>query len=121
MNSIWLKEIERDLLALGIVIFYWLVIGRALIGPFPILLLHLLLSAAVLIILILIKKEIDTYLARAIILVISLSLHYDSLTFTIFASIIFLLITLSSYHLKKSLIKISIGFLFGIFHICPKR
>jgi len=110
----WIKEIERDILALGSIIFYFLVIGRALVGPFWALFTQLIIAAVIFIIIFILTKKFDTYISRGFILALFTSLYYESIIYSVFASTILILIIISSYHLGNPLRKIMLGIFVGL-------
>jgi hypothetical protein len=111
--AVWIKEISRDVLALGSIVFYFLVLGRALIGPFWIFFSYLCTAALVLIIIFLLHKNYETYLARGLVLAVGTSVFYSEIIFTVFASSIYLLMIASSFLIRNSAGKIIKGILFG--------
>ena len=116
-NRNWKAEIARDILALGSIIFYLLVVTRALIGPFWVFFFYLIIAALVLLIIFLIHKEFDTYLSRGLILTVGTSLFYMNLLFAIFAFLVYALMIFSSYYLKNSFHKIVKGIVFAAISI----
>jgi hypothetical protein len=113
-NSNWKEKIARDIIALGSIIFYSLVVVRALIGPFWIFFYFLIIAAVVLLLIFLLHKEFDTYVARGLVLAAGTSLFYMNLLFAIFAFFIYLLMITSSYYLKNSVSRIIKGIIFAI-------
>ena len=109
----WIAEIERDLLALGSIIFYFLVIARALVGPFWILFTQLVTAAVIFLIFEMIIKDFEKYIARGLILTGFTNLYYESILFLIFSSIILLLMMISSFKLGNEIKKIMIGIFIG--------
>ena len=71
----WLREIQRDLTALGSVVFYVLVLGRALVGPFWGLAIPLLAMGLALLAVHPRLKGADLYLTRALILAVLVTRH----------------------------------------------
>jgi hypothetical protein len=110
----WIEQTARDVIALGSIVFYFLVVGRALVGPFWILLTFLSSAAALLLFIYFIHKDFDSYLARGIILAVGLSYFYGDFIFTLFASVIYVFMIISSYYLENSNIKIVKGIIFGL-------
>lgn len=110
----WIKETARDILALGSIIFYFLVVGRALVGPFWIFFTFLFSAALTLLIIYYQHKKFDTYLARGIILAMGTSFFYRDLTFTFFAAAVYFLMILSSRYLENGRLKILKGIIFGL-------
>lgn len=109
----WLKELSRDYLAIGSWIFYILVIARAAIQPYRPFLDQLIIAALPVIILQLITKKPNYYLARVIPLATFTILFYDSTRFTIFAMLIALLLIPASYFAKNHKIEILYGLVIG--------
>jgi len=108
------KELARDLLALGSWIFYLLVIVRALIKPYRPLTDQLIIAAITLILLSLLIKNSDTYLAKAIILAFFTSIFYNDNLFSLFAAIVIIGMLISSHYLENSKTKIAKGIIIGI-------
>ena len=113
-NKPWLKEISRDFIALGSIVFYFLVVGRALVGPFWVFFTFLCCAAATLLVIYFLHKEFETYIARGIILAIGTSYFYGDLVFTIFAAVVYILMVISSSFLGNSIKKIVKGIIFGL-------
>jgi hypothetical protein len=114
MRSNWKSEILRDILSLGSIVFYLLVVARALVGPFWIFFSFLLISASVLLIIFFLHKNFESYIARGIILAAGTSFFYNDLIFSIFAGMIYIAMIVSSSFLGNSFPKILKGLLFGI-------
>ena len=103
MKTSWLKEIARDLLALGSIPFYSLVIIRAIIGKYNVFVYQMLIAAVAIFILYFIIKNSNTHIARSFVAVVFTSLFYKEAIYTVFASLIWVLIIISSYYIKRSL------------------
>lgn len=114
ISKAWHSEIARDIISLGSIVFYSLVIARALVGPFWSFFTFLFSAALVLFITYLIYKEFESYLARGIILSIGTIFFYSEFIFTIFASVVYILMVASSYLLGNSILKIIKGIAFGL-------
>jgi hypothetical protein len=110
----WQKEIARDIIAMGSIVFYFLVVGRALVGPFWIFLTFLCLSAIILLLIYFVHREFESYLARGIILAIGTSYFYGDIIFTLFAAAVYILMVLSSFFLENSILNIIKGIIFGL-------
>ena len=110
----WKKEIARDILALGSIPFYILVIVRAIIGKYAPFVYQLIISWIVLIVLVLIFKNSNKYIARCFILIFFTSLFYHDMLYTVFASLIWVLTLISLVYLKVKRNEIIKGILFGI-------
>jgi hypothetical protein len=110
----WRKEIARDLISLGSIIFYTLVIARALVGPFWSFLTFLCFSGLVLLLIYVLHREFELYLARGIILAIGTSFFYRDFIFTLFVLVIYILMIFSSSFLGNSNLKIFKGIILGM-------
>ncbi len=113
----WKKEIARDLLALGGIPFYFIVVIRAIIGKYSPFVYQLVLALAVLVILSLIFKNFNQQIARGLILVFFTSLFYNDMLFTIFAFLLWLFMIYSLFYLKIKNNEIVKGLLFGVIGI----
>jgi hypothetical protein len=113
-NKFWIKETARDIIALGSIVFYFLVVGRALVGPFWVFFTFLCCAAATLLIIYFLHNEFETYIARGIILAIGTSYFYGDLIFTLFAAVVYILMVVSSYYLRDSYLIIIKGIIFGL-------
>lgn len=110
----WKKEIARDLLALGSIPFYFIVIIRAIIGKYTPFVYQLVIALLVLVVLSLIFKNSNQYIARMLVLVVFTSLFYKEMLFTIFASLLWLFMIVSTLYLKVKSKEIVKGVFFGI-------
>ena len=121
----WLKEISRDLLALGSIPFYFLVVIRAIIGNYNIFVYQMLIAAILIFILNFIVKDSNLYLSRALVILVFTSLFYKEMIFTIFATSIWILGLLAAYYLRRKiryiLRAIIIGFVSSIaaYYLAP--
>ena len=103
MKKPWLKEIARDLLALGSIPFYFLVVIRAVIGDNSIFMYQMLIAALVIFIFYFIIKKSDLYAARSLVILFFISLFYKETFFTVFATLIWAFGIIGNYYLKKSI------------------
>lgn len=110
----WVHELERDLMALGSVVFYFLVIGRALVGPFWDLFIPLAIIAVIIIFINFISQEFDLYIARGIVMAIFVTRHYGDIVFGIFAAVVMIAMIISSVRLGTPRQKITRGALLGL-------
>ena len=115
----WIKNVERDILALGSIVFYFLVIGRALIEPYILFVSQLSVAALVLILFFFFLKNFETYLTRGVILLACTGLFYKSYAYTAFTLIIFCLMIFSSIDLGSSKRKVLIGIVVGFVCLIP--
>jgi len=100
MEKDWKKEFARDSLAFGSILFYFIVIIRAIIGEYMIFVYQLLISITITIILSYIVKNSNLHIARAFPLVVFTSLFYKDNLFTIFAILLFIFMLGSAYYIK---------------------
>jgi|TARA_Y100000310_G_scaffold239607_1_gene243274 hypothetical protein len=117
MKKDWKKEIARDVLAFGSIVFYVLVIVRALIKPYRPFVDSLVVAILVLIVLYIFIKNYDTYIARGFVLAFFTSIFYQDRLFSIFASFLFLGLIFSSYYIGTEKSKILKGLIFGAISI----
>lgn len=108
----WKKEIARDSIALGSLPFYFIVIVRAIIGNDIRFVYQLLIAFTLLIIFSFIIK-FNHHISRALALTVFISLFYYQLAFAIFASILFIVMVMSSFYLKVKKREVVFGLLFG--------
>jgi|TARA_Y100000034_G_scaffold97892_1_gene119684 hypothetical protein len=117
MKKDWKKEISRDVLAFGSIVFYVLVVVRALIKPYRPFVDSLVVAILVLILLSIFIKNYDSYIARGFILAFFTSVFYQDKLFTIFASFLFFGLIFSSYYIGTEKSKILKGLIFGAISI----
>ena len=110
----WLHEVQRDLMALGSVVFYALVLGRALVGPFWDLATPLLVVGVALLAVHVLLSQADLYLTRALIVAVLVTRHYGDIVFAMFASAAFVLMLLSARSLGRSRSSIVQGLALGV-------
>jgi len=103
----WLKEIARDLLALGSIPFYFLVVVRSIIGNYYVFVYQMLVAAIAVFVLYFVIKDSNLHAARSLVIVIFTSLFYKEAIFTFFAALVWVLLLLAAYYIKKN-----IGFVF---------
>lgn len=111
----WKKELARDTLALGGIAFYFIVIGRALIGEYYTFVWQIAIAAFLLFIFFLVfrKLELDYHIARALILVVFTILFYNDWKFSVFAVILFAVMLVCSLYVWKSKKKTFYGLVLG--------
>ena len=109
----WLREVQRDVLALGSVVFYLLVLGRALVGPFWDLAVPLVVVGAGLAAASPLLKSADLYLTRGGILAVLVTRHYGDVVFGLFAATALMSMTLFAYRLGRSGTAIARGLILG--------
>jgi hypothetical protein len=111
--SDWKNEGARDLLALGSIPFYIIVMARSLVGEYYLFVFQTLI-ALIFIHLIGWKLEFNRHLARMFVLIVFTILFYNQSIFSSFAVIIGLITLGSFFYLKESFKKISFGLVFGV-------
>ncbi|MBI2671285.1 hypothetical protein HYX18_04905 [Candidatus Woesearchaeota archaeon] len=110
----WKKEVTRDTIALGGITFYFIVIIRAIIGNYKIFIYQLVIALLILIVLSRLIKKTNNHISRGFILFVFISLYYKELVFTIFASLLFITMLISSYYLKTKGHEVINSILIGI-------
>ena len=113
MKKSWLKEIARDLLALGSIPFYFLVVIRAIIGRDYAFLYEMIIAAAIIFILNFIIIDANMYIARSFVVLVFTSLFYKETVFTVFAAVIWILLLISAFYSKRKFGSIIRGVLIG--------
>ncbi len=113
MPKDWKKEVARDLIALGSIPFYLIVIIRAIIGEHAIFVYQMLIALIVLTGLGFVVKA-DVYVARSFVICVFTSLFYNHSLFTIFAFILWVLLLVSAYCMDVKRNVIIKGIILGI-------
>ena len=113
MKISWLKEIARDLLALGSIPFYFLVVIRAVIGKYDIFVYQMLIAAIMIFILHFVIKGSNFHVARSFAALVFTSLFYKEALFTVFASLVWVLLLLAAYFIKKNISPVFKGVIAG--------
>ncbi len=111
--SDWKKEIARDLMALGSIPFYFIVIARSLVGE------HYLFAYQTLIALVFIhingwRLKFNRHLSRIISLIVFTIIFYNQTIYSIFAVLVGLIMFGSLFYLKESYKKIGYGLIVGV-------
>ena len=113
----WKKELSRDFLALGSLVFYILVIARAIIKPYRPFVDQLIIAGILLIFIGFIFRRHEWneggYIGRGLVLVVFTILFYEDKIFTGFAIAAMIGLIYSSYNLNKSWKNILRGLLIG--------
>lgn len=112
--SKWLKEIARDLLALGSVPFYFLFIIRAIIGKYNVFIYEMVIAVIAIFILYFIIKGSNMHVARSFVAVIFSSLFYKDVIYTFFAGLMWILLLISAYYIKRKISHIFRGIIIGV-------
>jgi hypothetical protein len=113
LKTDWKKEVARDILALGSIPFYFIVVIRAIIGKYLSFVYELVIAFTLLFIL---SRHIkfDQYLSRGLVVVVFTSLFYNEYLFTTFAFVLWFLMIYSSRCLNKETKEIIRGIVLGV-------
>jgi hypothetical protein len=109
----WKKEAARDVLALGGIAFYFIVVGRSFVGAHYTFVWQIVIAAVLAFIASQVIEKADYHIARGLILVIFTTFFYDEKTYTIFAWIIFAAMILCSLYVWKDKKKLLYGAALG--------
>ncbi len=101
MEKSWKKEVARDAMAFGSILFYIIVIIRAIIGQHIVFVYQVIISLVVLVILSFIIKNANQHIARAVPLGVFTSLFYQDNLFTVFAFLVFVVMLISAFYIKE--------------------
>ncbi|MGH7892420.1 MAG: hypothetical protein ACREN0_09135 [Thermodesulfobacteriota bacterium] len=108
------EEIARDLIALGGLPFYFLVLVRASIGGYLSFLSHVAVALPVLYLLSRLVRGVNLHIARALILVVFTSVYYKALPFTVFSFLVWGVMIYSLIYLKSGPREILKGIALGV-------
>ena len=114
MKKTWLKETARDLFAFGSVPFYFLVVVRAIIGKYNVFVYQMVIAAIVILILYFIIKDSNLHIARAFAIIVFTSIFYKAMLYTFFAVLVWILLLVSAYYLKRKISPILRGVIIGL-------
>ncbi len=114
MKKAWLKEIARDLLAFGSIPFYFLVGIRAIIGNYDVFVYQMLIAVIVILILNFVIKNSNLHIARSFIILVFTSLFYKEMLYVFFASLVWILLLVSAYYVKRNIGTIFGGIVIGL-------
>ena len=108
------KEVARDFVALGSLVFYLIVFVRAVIIQYMPYIYHLLIALVLVTPLLMLIKKSNSYIARGFILAVFVSLFYQDILFTTFAIVLVILMAFSLDYLKTKQSEIAKGLLSGV-------
>jgi hypothetical protein len=114
MTKNWGREVARDVLALGGIPFYLIVIARATIGKYNVFVYQLLIAIAAIYIIQFFIKKSNLRIARGFVLFIFTSLFYQDFVFTVFAFLLWLTALAALFYLKEKISNIIKGVMAGI-------
>ena len=110
----WLKEFARDLVALGSIPFYLLVVARSVIGNYYSFVYQMVIGAIAVFALYFLIKDSSMHIARSLVVVVFTSLFYKEAIFTIFASIVWVFLVFAAYYVKRKMGYVIRGIIIGI-------
>ena len=114
MAKSWLKEFARDLMALGSIPFYLLVVIRSVIGNYYVFVYQMLIAAIAVLILYFLIRGSSLHVARSLVVVVFTSLFYKETIFTVFTSITWVLLLFAAYYVKGKIGYVTRGVVVGI-------
>jgi len=114
MKTSWLKEIARDLLALGSIPFYSLVVVRAIIGKYNVFVYQMIIAAIAIFILYFLIKDSNLHIARSLVAIIFTSIFYKEVLYVVFVTLVWLLLLVSAYYIKRNIGFVLRGIIIGI-------
>jgi len=114
-NKFNLREVARDLISFGSVVFFLIILARATIGPYWTFVYQMALAFIILLTLSFLFKNSNMYVARSLILALFTSLFYEDIGFTIFVWAMWILIVLSLIYLKVKVKEVVKGIVLGAF------
>lgn len=114
MKENWKYEIARDSMAFGSILFYLIIITRAIIGKYMPFVYQFLIALAILILSSFIIKNVNHHIARAFVLVVFTSLFYKEALFTFFAALVWIFIVGSAFYMKVNKKSIFKGITLGV-------
>lgn len=112
MKKNWLKEVARDIIALGSIPFFILVLVRVSLLEKPYFLSQFIIAGVIFLVLMLIFKS-DLYSGLALVVLIFTILYYENMRYSIFASLAYLLLLGGLIYLDRDKKKVFKGVLLG--------
>ena len=112
MKGVWLKEVARDLVALGSVPFFVLVLVRVWMLNNPVYFLQFVTSGVVFGLMFLWVRQ-DVYAGLGLIVLVFTSLYYGDFLYVVFGSVAYCLLVVSLFYLEKDWRKILFGVVVG--------
>ena len=110
----WLKEFARDLVALGSIPFYLLVVARSIIGNYYSFVYQMIIAAIAVFVLYFLIKDSSLHIARSLVIVVFTSLFYKEAIFTAFAALVWVLLVIADYYIKRKIGYVIRGIIIGI-------
>ncbi|MAG78837.1 hypothetical protein CMI40_00475 [Candidatus Pacearchaeota archaeon] len=113
MKKEWIREIARDIIALGSIPFLILVLVRVLLIEKPFYFYQFLIAGIIFLVFMIIFKY-NLYAGLGLIILVFTNLYYDELRFTVFSILVYIGLISSLFYLKEEKYKIIKGILFGV-------
>ena len=110
----WLKESARDLVALGSIPFYLLVVARSIIGSYYAFVYQMIIAAISIFILYFLIKNSSMHVARSLVVVVFTSMFYKEAVFTAFAALVWILLLFAAYYVKRKIGHVIRGIIIGV-------
>ena len=114
----WKKEFAKDIVALGSIPFYALVLVRVFIGekgtPFYTLTYQILAAAVLILALSFLLSKSNNYVSRSLALLVFTSINYEDGLYTLFASALWVLLLVSLVYSKAKKTEMVKGFIVGL-------
>ncbi len=114
MKRTWLRETARDLVALGSIPFYFLVVIRAIIGRYNTFIYQMLIAAIAIFILYFVIKNSNLHIARAFVIVVFTIMFYKAVLYSVFAALVWFLLVIAAYYVKRSMGFVLRGIIIGL-------
>ena len=114
MKKNWKKELARDAIAFGSILFYLIVIIRAIIGEHMAFVYQTVIALIILAALSFIIKNANQHIARAVPLAVFTSLFYKDGLFTFFAVLLFVFMLFAAVYIKIKKKEVFSGIAVGI-------
>ena len=114
MKRTWLRETARDLVALGSIPFYFLVVIRAIIGRYNTFIYQMIIAAIAIFILYFAVKNSSLHVARSFAIVVFTIMFYKAVLYSVFAALVWVLLVIAAYYVKRSMGFVFRGIIIGL-------
>lgn len=106
-------------MALGSVVFYVLVLGRSLVGPYWDLVVPLGVAGALMLVGLPVLRSVDLYPTRGVLVGVLVTRHYDDVVFGVFSAVALVLLVASAIDLGRSPRTVWLGLALGVVASAP--
>tara|TARA_Y100000294_G_scaffold19342_1_gene16542 strand:+ start:51 stop:437 length:387 start_codon:yes stop_codon:yes gene_type:complete len=113
MKKEWIRETARDIIALGSIPFFILVLVRVLLIEKPFYFYQFLIAGIIFLLFMIILKY-NLYSGLGFIILVFTNLYYNEFKFLIFSILVYIGLILSLFYIKEEKYKIIKGILFGV-------